>query len=234
MQGSLFDQNPLLDQDSSSMQTPISEQLEIYGANLVLVRHWLPSEQAQACFETLERTCQWRQPTIHIAGRSLPIPRMQSWYGDEPYVFKYSGMTFLAEAMPQLISDIRGRIRQDFGCYFNSVLVNCYRDERDSVGWHADDEPEFGPKPIIASLSLGETRRFGLKPKSTKQDSSLYSPCDGFVRKKPRAKYLDLHSGDLLIMKGATQELCVHNVPKETKKCSRRINLTFRYIVGER
>jgi alkylated DNA repair dioxygenase AlkB len=98
---------------------------------------------------------------------------------------------------------------------FNSVLLNYYRDHRDSMGFHSDDERELGPRPTIASLSLGEERTFILKSKA---DKSL------------RPVRLKLNSGSLLVMKGDTQTNWKHAIHKETRPCGPRINLTFRYI----
>jgi alkylated DNA repair dioxygenase AlkB len=99
---------------------------------------------------------------------------------------------------------------------FNSVLVNYYRDNRDSIGFHSDDEPELGARPVIASLSLGEERTFILKHKRSKSVSPVH---------------LRLASGSLLLMKGDTQRCWRHGILKESRSCGPRVNLTFRTII---
>jgi alkylated DNA repair dioxygenase AlkB len=97
---------------------------------------------------------------------------------------------------------------------FNSVLANLYRDGRDSMGWHSDDEPELGSQPAIGSLSLGATRRFVLKHRN---DPS-------------RKLVLELPHGSLLVMRGATQANYRHALPRTSRPVGPRINLTFRQI----
>jgi len=116
---------------------------------------------------------------------------------------------------PQL-SDIKARIEAVAGSAFNSVLLNYYRDHRDSVGFHSDDEPELGARPVIASLSLGEERTFILKHKRSNTAEPMR---------------LRLTSGSLLLMKGETQLCWRHGVPKENRPCGPRVNLTFRTIL---
>jgi hypothetical protein len=101
------------------------------------------------------------------------------------------------------------------GVVFNSVLLNRYRNGKDSVSWHADDEPEFGERPVIASVSFGGTRTFQFKHKK---------------RKELKAS-VELTHGSLLIMRGDTQANWLHQIPKSAKPVEERLNLTFRAIV---
>jgi alkylated DNA repair dioxygenase AlkB len=96
---------------------------------------------------------------------------------------------------------------------FNSVLLNRYRSGADSMGWHADREPELGPRPMIASVSLGVARTFDLRHNRT-----------GVVQS------FSLKGGSLLVMKGNTQAQWRHRVPKEPRVTGERINLTFRWV----
>jgi alkylated DNA repair dioxygenase AlkB len=82
------------------------------------------------------------------------------------------------------------------------------------MGWHADDEPELGTNPVIASLNLGQTRRFILR---SRKDHSF------------KLEYALAH-GDLLVMGGALQHHWVHAVPKEKNIRGFRVNFTFRLI----
>ncbi len=114
-----------------------------------------------------------------------------------------------------MLLELRQRLERSLGARFNSVLANAYRDGQDSMGWHADDEPELGPRPLIASISLGATRRFLIRE-----------------RGRSRSSGLDLETGSLLVMKGDCQSTYRHCVPKTRKPAGLRINLTYRKIVG--
>jgi alkylated DNA repair dioxygenase AlkB len=99
--------------------------------------------------------------------------------------------------------------------HFTTVLANLYRDEKDSNGWHADNERELGIDPIIASVSFGEERRFQLKH-ITNNEIKLT---------------LKLNHGSLLLMKEGSQIHYKHQIPKASSSKKQRINLTFRTIL---
>jgi alkylated DNA repair dioxygenase AlkB len=129
--------------------------------------------------------------------------------------YRYSGTEFEPRAWPGILLTIRARLADELGLDFNSVLANRYRDGRDAMGWHSDDERELGSAPTIASLSLGATRRFVLKH-----------------RLHPERKLaLDLPRGSLLVMSGATQRHYRHALPRTARPVGERINLTFRRIL---
>lgn len=153
---------------------------------------------------------------MSIFGRCVSIPRLEAWYGDPEAAYSYSGIAHEPNAWTPLLAGLRDRISAAAGVAFNSVLINRYRDGSDSNGWHSDDERELGPLPVIASLSLGATRRFVLRAKA-----------DHSVRREYR-----LEAGSLLIMPAGTQELFSHCVPKERRCNAQRLNLTFRRIVA--
>ena len=119
--------------------------------------------------------------------------------------------------MPKAWSDelntLRERCETTAGCGFNSVLANWYRYGQDSMGMHADDEPELGPQPVIASVTLGEERPFIFRNKKTKVSTRII-----------------LEHGSLLLMRGDTQRNYLHGINKTTRSIGGRINLTFRYI----
>jgi alkylated DNA repair dioxygenase AlkB len=96
---------------------------------------------------------------------------------------------------------------------FNHVLVNRYRDGRDSMGMHADDEPELGPDPTVATVSLGATRRFVLRP-----------------RRQGAPHDCDLGHGGLLVMGGRCQALYRHGIPRQPANTGQRVSLTFRWL----
>lgn len=194
------------------------ESLGLPRADVQLWKAWLDQEKAEAIFDALIKETQWEQPDIRIAGRTLKIPRLQSWHGDADAVYEYSAQVFHPQAWTSPLLELKQKLLDDCGLNFNSVLVNLYRDGNDSVSWHADDERELGEAPSIASISLGATRKFSLKP--------VY--VDAPTRK---SQSIDLHSGDLLLMQGDTQKNWHHAVPKTSRPCSARINLTFRTVI---
>ena len=153
-------------------------------------------------------------------GKEIPIPRLTAWFGDPEKTYTYSGILNQPhdwKLIPEL-DDMREKLDQACSANFNSVLLNLYRDGNDSVDWHADDERELGPEPIIASVSLGETRTFDFR---SKYDSK-------------HKRSFELFSGDVVIMSGATQRHWEHRVPKTAERIrfstGPRINLTFRTI----
>jgi len=158
----------------------------------------------------------WRSETIKMWDKTYVQPRLIAWYGDEGASYEYSGKRYEALPWTTLLLDLRRRVEAVAAVRFNSVLINYYRDHRDSVAMHSDDERELGREPIIASLSLGETRTLMFRHKSDRSQKS---------------RRLPLESGSLLIMKGPTQRCWQHGVPKESQPCGPRVNLTFRQVL---
>ena len=158
----------------------------------------------------------WRQDQIIVWNKRYAQPRLIGWYGDRGAAYTYSGITLVPLPWTDLLLDIKTQVEKVSATTFNSVLLNYYRNHRDSMGFFSDDEPELGKNPVIASLSLGEERTFILKHKTNK----LAKP----VR-------LRLASGSLLLMKGATQQNYKHGIPKEPHPHGPRINLTFRRMM---
>ena len=153
-----------------------------------------------------------------IFGQRRPVPRLVAWHGDPGASYTYSGTPHDPLPWTQPLERIRSRLFDLTGGQFNSVLLNLYRDGRDGMGWHADDEPELGREPAIASVSFGATRRFKLRHR----------------RSRSAANTLDLAHGDLLLMAGATQHHYVHAVPKTARPVGARVNLTFRWVRPDR
>jgi alkylated DNA repair dioxygenase AlkB len=153
----------------------------------------------------------WRSETVTVWGKQHAQPRLTAWHGEAAYT--YSGLTLNPLPFTELLLEIKASVEQASGRRFNSVLLNYYRNERDSMGMHSDDEPELGPEPAIASVSFGATRSFILKHKATK-----------------RTVKLDLTSGSMLLMAGKTQTNWLHGINKQTRPCGPRLNLTFRNI----
>ncbi len=191
------------------------EELPLPGADLVLWRDFYTGS-ADGLLAQLVAATPWKSEHITVWGKTHPQPRLVAWYGDPEAVYTYSGMRMQPQPWTQLLRDLKDSVEQRCGARFNSVLLNYYRGERDSMGLHADDEPELGPEPVIASLSLGEERRFHLRHRRDKSQPGLS---------------LRLPSGSLLLMRGATQANWKHGIPKESRPCGPRVNLTFRRIL---
>ena len=170
--------------------------------------------QARCLVELIEQT-PWRQDTITLFGKSHLQPRLTAWYGDEGTAYTYSGLRLQPLPWTLLLLELKQRVETLCQNSFNSVLLNYYRDHRDAMGMHADDEPELGRHPAIASLSLGETRTLIFK---NKRDKSL----------KPVR--IALPGGSLLLMQGETQAHWKHGINRQSKPCGPRVNLTFRHI----
>lgn len=182
------------------------------------VRLWsridLPAP-AEDLLQGLIATTPWRAESIVLWGRRYLQPRLIAWYGDPGRRYAYSGLDLEPLPWTPVLASVRDAVQDIARTRFDSVLLNYYRDHRDSMGLHSDDEPELGPMPVIASLSLGATRRFVLKHKS----KAGLAP----VR-------LDLPSGSLLLMAGSTQRCWKHGIGKQARPCGPRVNLTFRRI----
>jgi len=190
------------------------ERIPLVDADVFLFRSFLNGDDANALFHRLRHEIAWKTETIRLFGRQIAMPRLVAWYGDRPYT--YSGLTMPTADWPSCLVSIRKHVTERTAQPFNGVLLNLYRDGRDSMSWHADDEPELGHDPVIASLSLGTTRRFVFRrndDKSTKVS-------------------MDLPHGSLLVMAGPTQHHWQHAVPKTAKPVGERINLTFRTLHG--
>jgi alkylated DNA repair dioxygenase AlkB len=160
---------------------------------------------------------EWRQDSIVVWGKMYQQPRLLAWYGDSGSEYTYSGITLSPMPWTELLLDMKKRVESVTRESFNSVLLNYYRDNRDSMGFHSDDEPELGEEPVIASVSLGEERTLVLKHK---------------IDKLAKPVRLRLASGSLLLMKGDTQRCWKHGIAKETRRCGARVNLTFRHIAA--
>jgi alkylated DNA repair dioxygenase AlkB len=164
-------------------------------------------------FDLLERDLSWQQDHITLFGQTHSVPRLQAWYGDFGADYGYSGMSLQRKEWDQRLLKIKHDIEWICEHSFNSVLANLYRDGRDKNGWHSDDEIELGENPVIASLSLGATRRFQLRHKRDGETVEVSLP-----------------HASLLVMKGELQKYWKHQIPVEKKIEAARINLTFRLV----
>src|SRR5579871_1710844 len=161
--------------NEGKLQTAANERyggqaLDMADAEVILFPSCFTSAEADALFDTLRDTIVWQHDSITLYGRSIQQPRLTAWYGDVGKPYTYSGITMEPNPWTPELLQIRRRVEAVAAVEFNSVLLNLYRHERDSVSWHSDDEPELGRNPIIASVSFGATRRFQFKHKINPQN----------------------------------------------------------------
>lgn len=186
--------------------------LELDNALIYWSPDFIKAEEAKLLYAALHQQVAWQSDNITLFGKTMPIPRLQAWYGEKSY--SYSNLTMQPKPWFPLLFDLKTRCETVANCQFNSVLANLYRNGTDSNGWHADNEAELGKHPTIASLSFGETRKFHIKHRQTKEKYSF-----------------DLTPGSLLIMAEEMQQHWLHTVPKTKRPKDARINLTFRTII---
>lgn len=190
--------------------------MEMPDAEVVFYPDFFPASVADRLLSQLVDTTAWRQDSIKIYGKPTPLPRLTAWYGEPGTRYIYSGIINDPLPWTAALAEIKEAVDAVTGVEFNGVLLNRYRTGKDSMGWHSDDEQEFGPNPVIASVSFGGTRNFQLRHK----------------RRKELKASVELTHGSLLIMRGGTQENWQHQIPKTAKAVNERLNLTFRRIVN--
>jgi alkylated DNA repair dioxygenase AlkB len=125
------------------------------------------SADSDRMFRSILDETPWEARNIILFGKEVPQPRLACWYGDLAY--SYSGITLDPRPMTPTLLEIKQRCEEEASTQFNSVLLNLYRDGQDSMGLHADDEPELGSEPVIASVSFGAERNFRLRHRETKE-----------------------------------------------------------------
>ncbi|MGA0080656.1 MAG: alpha-ketoglutarate-dependent dioxygenase AlkB family protein [Ilumatobacteraceae bacterium] len=201
------------------MSTPslFSDQRELLpfdGSALLIPKFLLPG-QTEPLFQQIMNETVWEKPEMVMFGKKYSQAGLSTWYTDTEIPYVYSGITRQPHQMTVALANILRLCEDAISASFNSVLVNLYRDGNDSVSWHADNEEINGSEPVIASVSLGATRRFDLRHKETGET----------VR-------VDLEDGSLLVMSGLSQHCWVHQIAKTKAKVGPRINLTFRRVVS--
>jgi alkylated DNA repair dioxygenase AlkB len=191
------------------------QRIELGDAELVEYREAFSSTESKQYFDFLLNNVNWQAASIRIAGRLIPIPRLQCWVAEPGLSYTYSGITMAPENWSGELLQIRDRVESLAEQSFNAVLLNLYRDGKDSVAWHADDEPELGRNPVVASVSFGADRPFELKH-----------------RHSDSRKRLTLFDGSVVVMGKTLQNHWLHQLPKVNSLHAARINLTFRRIVS--
>jgi len=188
--------------------------LDLPDADTIYYPKFFDKEQSDLIYTELLQDSAWQQDNITIFGKIHPQPRLTALYGNEGKPYSYSNITMQPHPWNSLLQKIKYYIEETTGYQFTTVLLNQYRDGKDSNGWHADNEKELGVNPIIASLSFGSERVFQLKHNTINEAK----------------KSIVLEHGSLLLMKGSTQHFWKHQIPKTAKPIGTRINLTFRSI----
>ena len=182
------------------------------------LRHWLGwvgAAEADGWLERLQQEVPWKQESITVYGRRHAMPRLTCWMADPGCGYRYSGLDNAIEPWTPLTAAIRRRVAAAADQEFNSLLLNLYRDGRDAMGWHADDEAELDPEAPIASLSLGASRTLRFRSRQRDRAPSLA---------------VELGHGDLLLMDPPTQQHWQHGLPRRLKVDTPRLNLTFRRV----
>lgn len=198
----------------SLFEPPSSEPVELLPYDLSAVMHRGAIPNPEEVMAALMDSVPWQGRQIQMFGRWVDEPRLSSWHGDPGAEYRYSGVTLKPQPWSTDLAILKQICEAVSGAPFNSVLANLYRTGRDSMGWHSDDEPELGPEPVIASISLGAVRRFDLRHRATKETVQVH-----------------LGPGDVLVMSHSSQRSWMHQVPRTTKVSEPRINLTFRQIL---
>jgi len=184
---------------------------DLPDTELMLFDNFFIKEESDHYYNILLNNTPWREYVMDMYDKTVTAPRMISWYEDR----NNPGADLTKpDWTPELLS-IRERVEKETQIKFNGVLLNLYRNGKDSVAWHSDREKNSGKDVSIASVSFGETRMFRLRHKFRKDIPQLEIP---------------LYHGSLLLMAGTTQSFWQHQVPKTAKDILPRINLTFRQV----
>jgi alkylated DNA repair dioxygenase AlkB len=187
---------------------------DLHAPDVAWFPDWLAPAAATSMLARIVDEVAWRQDTMGTPAGRVPLPRLTAWQGEPDAVYVYSGIRNEPDRWTAAVGELKAAAEAACGARFNSVLLNRYRSGADSMGWHADREPELGDQPVIASVSLGATRTFDMRHNRSGAVQSFA-----------------LNNGSLLVMRGSTQAEWRHRVPKEPRVQGERINLTFRYVM---
>ena len=190
------------------------QKFNLPNSDITYYPNFIDTIKATELFKHLKENIAWQHDNIKVYGKIYKQPRLTALYGNIKKSYTYSNITMKPHAFTEELNTIKKAIETIAQIHFTTCLLNLYRDGKDSNGWHADDEPELGNNPVIASISLGQERFFNLR---------------NIHNKKLKTKIL-LEHGSLLLMKGETQHYWQHQIPKTTKKIKERINLTYRVV----
>jgi alkylated DNA repair dioxygenase AlkB len=192
---------------------PFQENLLPIDGELFYLPNFLDKTDAVEKFKLLGEEIAWSNEVVTLFGKFIQLSREVAFYGDKGLTYKYSGRLKTAFNWTSILEQIKMLIESHTGLSFNACLLNYYHNGTEGMGWHSDNEKELVENAAIASLSLGDSRDFVLKHKTTGQNVRIH-----------------LENGSLLIMKGAIQKYWLHALPKTKKSKHPRINLTFRLM----
>jgi alkylated DNA repair dioxygenase AlkB len=185
-----------------------------FDGEAYLDNQYFSSNEAGAYFNQINQDTEWQQKEIRLFGKLIQQPRLMAWHGDKNITYQYSNLRLVTKPWTPVLTTLKNTIERDLGHTFNAVLLNCYRNGHDYMGWHRDNEKVLGLQPLIVSISFGAKRIFKFRHYYNKQLSEK----------------LELDNGSLLIMQGETQNYWSHSLPKSLRITEPRINLTFRNI----
>lgn len=198
-----------------SIFTPDKSNLLPIQGETRLYADFFSQKLADIYFRKLQDSLDWKQEPIRIFGKLVMQPRLTALYGDPERPYGYSGISMIPSLWTDELCEMKNKLQEFLGIEFTHVLCNYYRDGKDSMGWHRDNEAVLGKNPSIASITFGATRVFQIRHYQTK------------------AHKIDvpLTHGSLLIMSGESQHHWEHQIPKTKKLLGPRINLTFRKLI---
>ena len=174
-----------------------------------------PIAKANAYFEALINTIEWKNDEAFIMGKHIITKRKVAWYGDHEYAYTYSRSTKHALPWTKELLVLKNIAEEYTGSTYNSCLLNLYHNGNEGMAYHSDDEKALGKSTSIASMSFGAERKFLFKHKVSKETIGMF-----------------LKNGSLLEMKDTTQKNWLHRLPPTKKIATARVNLTFRSMVA--
>jgi alkylated DNA repair dioxygenase AlkB len=172
--------------------------------DVTYIPEFLDRSTADALVEELKADTQWRADSRLMYGKRVLVPRETAGRGDR-----------MRQPWTPDLEAVRKLIERHTRTAYDYCFLNRYRDGRDAVAWHGDRDGTRDARLVVASLSLGATRTFQLRPK--KDSGLLCNPIS-----------VDVNHGDLVIMAGDTQLYWEHRVPRDPRITGERLNVTFR------
>lgn len=174
---------------------------------------FLPRRVADELLHHSIQELPWAVEKIPMFGKIYDSPRVSCAIAEPGVVYTYRGSHSTTTPFTRKLTRLRHHLEKELKQPFNYILATRYRNGRDHLGWHSDDERDLGDYPTIASLSLGATRIFRFRKKSSNETISL-----------------QLNHRDLLLMSGDSQKHYKHTLPPSRNTTTERVNLSFRYI----
>jgi alkylated DNA repair dioxygenase AlkB len=200
---------------ASQQSFPFGGELLPRDGSAILYPEFLSVSEADTFLQELATAKTWEKQELMMFGKRVDEPRLSSWHSSGQ-TYTYSGRPRIAQPWSPTLQSLRDKCEAHTQHSFNGVLLNLYRDGKDYMGWHSDDELVNGPEPLIASISLGTERRFDMRHRETGETVSAM-----------------LNHGSLLVMSGLSQKCWKHRIPKTSGCTDPRVNLTFRHLLPE-